>query len=70
MIDEHYKHLVNLLAKSSIGEAYATATSSSNLPGIVSLMSHVSNGSVYDLIIDTGASHQTEFYKDVLESLQ
>nr|XP_016440179.1 PREDICTED: uncharacterized protein LOC107765984 [Nicotiana tabacum] len=70
MIEEYYKRLVNFLTKSSIGEGSVAATSSSNMAGIVSLLSNVSNSRIYDWIIDADASHHIALYKEVLESLK
>ncbi|XP_075076299.1 uncharacterized protein LOC142162967 [Nicotiana tabacum] len=70
MTEEHYKYLVNLLTKSSIGEGSVAATSSSNMAGTMSLLSSISNNRVYDWIMDICASHHIAFCKEVLESLK
>lgn len=53
-----------------MGEGSTVMTDSSNMTGIVSLLSNVSHDSVYDWIIDSGISHHIIFCKDVLECLK
>ncbi|XP_070049483.1 uncharacterized protein [Nicotiana tomentosiformis] len=62
-----------LLEKTSLGErsaGHSELTGSSNLTGIMSLLSNVSNVYVYDWIIDLWASHHITFYKNVFDSIR